>query len=128
MFAFLLCCHLLVGEGKLEEKSLGQLVIFLHFLKSKLAEDEVLVEEDKVTSVTERLMLQTKNLLTAPKALAKGEEEKNTKIEENEKQDGIVFRPKPHNLSWLKERSWKYFIQFEEAFEELRGMHVVKGQ
>ena len=31
------------------------------------------------------------------------------------------YKPKPSNLDWLNERSWNYFIHFEEEFEEVQG-------
>ena len=106
--AFLLCCHLLVGEGKLEQKTLEQLVVFLLFLKSKSKDDEDIVEKEKGGSTGE--------------GEAKGKENQENNESTEKKSQGVVMRPKPEQLPWLKESSWKYFIHFEEEFEELQGI------
>ena len=109
VFAFLLCCHLLVGEDKLEQNTFEQLVVFLRCLKCKSKEDEDGVEDDKDSSLVE--------------GEVKGEETHATTEQKEKISKRTSLRPKPAHLPWLKERSWKYFIQFEDEFEELRGIH-----
>ena len=104
VFAFLLCCHLLVGERKLEQKSLEQLVTFLHCLKSTSKMDEEESEKPSDEDVAKE-----------------GEDEQDGG---NKEIDGCTekkYKTKPSNLDWLNERSWKYFIRFEEEFEEVKG-------
>jgi hypothetical protein len=121
VFAFLLCCHLLVGEGKLEQKTLEQLVVFLRCLKCKSKEDEEVVEDDKDGSLAEgEVKGEEKGEV---KSEEKGEEKQENTEQKEKKSPPIVLKPKPSHLSWLKERSWNYFVQFEEEFEELRGIH-----
>ena len=103
-----MCCHLLVGEKKLEQKTLEQLVVFLRCLKSKSKEAEEIDEGQKEDPPTEgevRSEIQPDN-------------NKDTGV----RSQSSVSKPKPAHLPWLKDRSWKYFIKFEEEFEELRGI------
>ena len=107
VFAFLLCCHLLVGEGKLEQRSLEQLVTFLQFLKktSKRSEDFVSEKAEKPENQGDE---------------ANGNKNKPAEISENQTQ-GKISKPKPQNLTWLNEKSWNYFVQFQEEFSEMQG-------
>ena len=111
VFAFLLCCHLLVGEGKLEQKTLEQLVVFLRCLKGKSKESEDGIEGEKDASLIEG---ESKGVATP-----ENPEQKEMKSQR------LSLRPKPSHLPWLKETSWKYFIQVEEEFEEFRGIYTL---
>ena len=108
VFAFLLCCHLLVGEKKLEQKSLEQLVTFLRCLKRITKPDEELEKDGKEDIAKEEGEGQV------------DEVNKSTPCTEKK------YKPKPSNLDWLNERSWNYFIHFEEEFEEVQGKFGVE--
>ena len=91
----------------METKSLGELVVFLRFCTQK----------------------QTKNDGNSAGEESDGSSNGDTgKDGNNEKQtaDNDVdtektIKTKPTNLPWLVDNSWRYFVQFEEKFEELQG-------
>ena len=112
VFAFLLCCHLLVGEGKLDQNSLDQLVVFLQFLKRTIKS-----EGDSMDQKSEATPEEKEDLQTEKKESDNKSEEKTT--------PKTIFRPKPENLPWLNEWSWNYFIQFEDGFEEVKGKYYL---
>ena len=109
VFAFLLCCHLLVGEEKLGKKSLGQLVVFLRFsseVPSKNGGPSVEDEDDGVNN--------------GDTVEGRKNEQHQSDNDNNSKK---AVKKKPENLRWLGDSSWSYFIQFEEEFEELQGKY-----
>ena len=89
---------------------MNQLVIFLQFLKRKVKEEENSIEDEKAAGGNE-------------KGLAIEERDKSA-VNVESKNEGIIVKKKPSNLSWLKERSWHYVLHFEEEFTDLRGMFV----
>ena len=96
-----------MGEDKLEQRCLQQLVVFLQFLKKTSINGENSVEDKEEELVKE------------------GEETDENKDKCNEgsekKIPDKILKSKPKNLPWLNDRSWKYFLQFEEEFTELQG-------
>ena len=50
------------------------------------------------------------------------------KGDEMNKNGGCVepkYETKPSNLDWLSEKSWNYFVKFEEEFEEVKGNFII---
>ena len=50
------------------------------------------------------------------------------KSDEKNKNDRCVepkYETKPSNLDWLSEKSWNYFVKFEEEFEEVKGNFII---
>ena len=96
-----------MGEQKLEQKSLEQLVTFLHCLKSSTKQNDELTMEEKESN---------------------NKDTEDGKSDEKNKNDRCVepkYETKPSNLDWLSEKSWNYFVKFEEEFEEVKGNFII---
>ena len=92
-----------MGEQKLEQKSLEQLVTFLHCLKSSTKQEDELNAEEKEDNNKD------------------GEEQHGDEKSKNDVCVEPKYETKPSNLDWLSEKSWNYFVRFEEEFEEVKG-------
>ena len=96
-----------MGEQKLEQKSLEQLVTFLHCLKSSTKQEDELKTGEKEDNNKD------------------GEEEQGDGKNKNDRCVEPKYETKPSNLDWLSEKSWNYFVKFEEEFEEVKGNFII---
>ena len=80
---------------------------FLHCLKSSTKQNDELTMEEKESNNKD------------------AEDGKSDEKNKNDRCEEPKYETKPSNLDWLSEKSWNYFVKFEEEFEEVKGNFII---